>query len=118
MLRQTNLFSVIGHTAQATGTPGSGGFGTTVVHGVGHGGETDRPTQTGGFFVVPYLLTGDLPMNVDITVAPSAVAGAFAAAPDQLAFNQIAGPRPVRLTPSSPQMFGVDFEMVPKGGVA
>jgi hypothetical protein len=116
LLRQTNLFSVTGLTVEKTSSPGSGGFGSTIVHEAGHGSETDRPALTQDFLVVPYVLAGDLPLNVDITVRASVVAGAFALPSEQLTLNQIAGPRPVRLTPSHPQVFGVDFEMVLASG--
>lgn len=113
ILRQTNLFSVIGHTVQqAPSSPGSGSFGSLIVHDVGHGEETDRPAAAEDFLVVPYVLAGDLPLNMDITVAATAVGGAFATPSNQLILHQIAGPKPVRLSPSQPQVFGVDFEMV------
>jgi hypothetical protein len=110
VLRQSNLFSAIGHTVINT-PPTGGGFGSVVVHDVGHGGESDRPTSADGWFAVPYLLAGDLPMNTDITVAVSAVSGGFNLPANAFSLTQVAGPRPVRLTPSSPQVFGVDFEM-------
>jgi hypothetical protein len=118
MLRQTNLFTVVGHSVEVIPpAPGSGGFTKSIVHDIARAGESDRPVQDeDGFIKVPYVLSGELPLNLDITVAPSAIAGAFSVTPDRLAFDQVAGPRPVRLTPSNPQVFGVDFEMLLRGG--
>jgi hypothetical protein len=116
MRRTSDLFTVTGRTVQVLPGP-PGGFATSVVREVARAGESDRPTRTGGFFTVPYVLIGEPLLNVDVTVTPEAQSGAFDLLPGRLAFKQVGGSRPTRVTPSSPQAFGVDFEMELDGGV-
>jgi hypothetical protein len=116
MRRTSDLFTVTGRTTEVTPSAG-GGFGTTVVRDVARAGESDRPTRTGGFLSVPYVLAGEALVNLDVTVMPDAQSGAFDLPPASLAFAQVGGPRPTHLTPSNPQVFGVDFEMEFYSGV-
>jgi len=116
MRRTSDLVTVTGRTVQVVPGP-PGGFGSSVVRDVARAGESDRPTQVGGFFTSPYVLVGESLLNVDVTVMPEAQPGAFELPPDRLAFKQIGGTRPTRVTPSNPQAFGIDFEMDVAGGL-
>jgi hypothetical protein len=108
--RQSDLFSLHAHFVETI--PGGVGLAPpSIVRTVGSGQETEPPATTSGYSVVPYVLRGDLPLNTGITVSVDAENGAFSTAPKGLAFTQIAGPTPVLLSPSQPQVFGVDFEM-------
>lgn len=113
MRRSSDLFTVTGRTVQVV----PGAFGSSIVIDVARANESDRPTQTDGLFTVPYLLVGESLLNVDVTVMPDAQPGAFDLPSDRLIFKQIGGPVPIRITPSNPQIFGVDFEMEAGGGV-
>jgi hypothetical protein len=116
MQRQTDLFKVHGLFVETVSIT-EGLQPQSIVHTVGNGQETEPPTLTGDYFLVPYVLRDNLPLNLGITVSVDAEDGAFSKAPQDLAFVQVAGPRPTILTPAQPQVFGVDFEMVDRDGV-